>query len=77
LSYRRLVSIVAVLLSFDLVKRVLSKAWAIFFIALFDFFVDATFYADTCAIIKIATFRALKPHVFSICCLLSHHLPLS
>jgi len=77
LSYRRLAPIGAVLLSFDLVKRMLSQARAIFFITLFDFFVNATFYTDTCAIVKVATFRALKPHVFSICCLLGHYSPQS
>jgi len=35
----------------NLMKRVLAKAWAVFFIALFHLFVNATLHADACSVI--------------------------
>jgi hypothetical protein len=68
------------LLPLNLVKCVLAKSRAIFFIALLYLFVNAALHADARSIIKITRLRALEPYVFTIFCLghcsTSYRLPM-
>ena len=51
----------------NLMKRVLTKSWAVLFIAFLHLLVDATLHSDARSIVQITGLGALKPNIFSVC----------